>query len=130
MTATLLNGTAAIDTIFTRTKAENRVAFLPYFPIGYPDYATSLDAIEAMAQTGVDGFEIGIPFSDPLADGPVVQAATQIALGNGITVKKCLEAVQKLRERGVTQPMLLMGYINPILAYGIEDFVRDAKAAG
>jgi len=83
-----------------------------------------------MSEAGVDSFEIGIPFSDPLADGPTIQAATQLALENGITVKLCLEAVRELRSRGVHQPMLLMGYLNPLLAYGLESFVRDAKAAG
>lgn len=131
MTETVITGgLAAIEAMFARAKAENRAAFLPYFPIGFPDYQTSLDAIAAMAAEGVDGFEIGMPFSDPLADGPVVQAATQVALENGTTVRKCLEGIKALRERGVTQPMLLMGYINPMLAYGVEAFVRDAKIAG
>ena len=119
-----------IAVMFAQAKAEQRAAFLPYFPIGYPTYAESLDAIAAMAAEGVDGFEIGIPFSDPLADGPVNQAATQIALENGTTVRKCLQAVRELRARGVNQPMLTMGYINPLLAYGVEAFIRDAKAAG
>lgn len=119
-----------IAAIFERASAENRAAFLPYFPIGYPDYATSIEAIIGMAEAGVDGFEIGIPFSDPLADGPVIQAATQKALENGTTVSKCLGAVKELRERGVQQPMLLMGYLNPLLAYGLERFVDDAKTAG
>jgi tryptophan synthase alpha chain len=123
-------GVDAIAEMFARAKAENRAAFLPYFPIGYPDYDLSLDAIQAMANAGIDGFEIGIPFSDPLADGPVIQAATQIALENGTTVKTCLQAIRELRERGVTQPMLAMGYLNPLLAYGIEAFVRNAKSAG
>jgi len=123
-------GLESIAAIFAAAKAENRVAFLPYFPIGYPTYEASLDAVVAMAEVGVDGFEIGIPFSDPLADGPVIQAATQIALENGTTVKTCLDAVRELRERGVHQPMLLMGYLNPLLAYGPEQFVIDAKAAG
>lgn len=123
-------GIEAISAMFTNAKSQNRAAFLPYFPIGYPDYDSSIEAIAGMAECGVDGFEIGIPFSDPLADGPVVQAATQIALENGVTVKKCLEAVSTLRNRGVTQPMLLMGYINPMLSYGIEAFVRDVRAAG
>jgi tryptophan synthase alpha chain len=127
---TALSGIDAIADMFERAKAQKRAAFLPYFPIGYPDYQTSLDAIIAMAGEGVDGFEIGMPFSDPLADGPVNQAATQIALENGTTVKSCLEAVRTLREKGVTQPMMLMGYLNPLLAYGVEAFVRDAKAAG
>ncbi len=123
-------GTEAIAAIFEQAKAQNRAAFLPYFPIGYPTYDESLEAIKGMSDEGVDGFEIGIPFSDPLADGPVIQAATQVALENGITVRKCLEGVRTLRERGVTQPMLLMGYYNPILAYGIEDFVHDVREAG
>lgn len=123
-------GIAAIEAMFETAKKQNRAAFLPYFPIGYPDYETSIEAIAGMAEVGVDGFEIGVPFSDPLADGPVVQAATQIALENGTTVKKCLDAVRTLRARGVTQPMLLMGYVNPILAYGIEAFVHDAWEAG
>lgn len=123
-------GVEAIGEMFERAKAEERAAFLPYFPIGYPDYEHSLDAIWAMSQVGVDGFEIGIPFSDPLADGPVIQAATQVALEQGITVRKCLEGVRSLRDKGVDQPMLMMGYINPLLAYGVEAFVRDAKAAG
>lgn len=130
MTTKTLAGVDAIAAMFEKAKTEGRSAFLPYFPIGYPTHEASLDAIVAMAQLGVDGFEIGIPFSDPLADGPVVQAATQIALENGTTVRKCLEAVRELRARGVTQPMLLMGYLNPMLAYGVEAFVRDAKAAG
>lgn len=123
-------GLDSIAAMFARAKRENRAAFLPYFPIGYPTYAESLEAIEAMANEGVDGFEIGIPFSDPLADGPINQAAMQIALDNGTTVRQCLGGVKELRERGVRQPMLLMGYYNPMMAYGIENFVRDAKAAG
>jgi len=123
-------GVEAIQGMFDRARAEGRAAFLPYFPVGYPDYAESLDAIEAMSKANVDGFEIGIPFSDPLADGPVIQAATQVALEKGMTVRKCLEGVRTLRGRGVRQPMLMMGYINPLLAYGVQAFVRDAKAAG
>lgn len=125
-----LYGTGAIAAMFEKAKQQNRAAFLPYFPIGYPDYDTSIEAIVSMAELDVDGFEIGIPFSDPLADGPVVQAATQIALEKGITVKKCLDGIRTLRARGVTQPMLLMGYVNPILAYGVEGFIHDAYEAG
>ncbi|MAS34592.1 MAG: tryptophan synthase subunit alpha [Anaerolineaceae bacterium] len=125
-----MTGLNAVNNIFDAAKAQGRAAFMPYFPIGYPTYDASLDAIQAMAETGVDGFEIGIPFSDPLADGPTIQAATQVALENGTTVRDCLRAVKELRERGVTQPMLLMGYLNPMIAYGVEQFVCDAKAAG
>jgi tryptophan synthase alpha chain len=123
-------GLDAIAVMFARVGGQGRAAFLPYFPIGFPRYEASLDAITAMAEAGVDGFEIGIPFSDPLADGPTIQAATQIALENGTTVRTCLQAVKELRGRGVRQPMLMMGYVNPLLAYGAEAFVRDAKSAG
>jgi tryptophan synthase alpha chain len=123
-------GLEAIAAMFERAKSQDRPAFLPYFPIGYPDYDSSLEALHAMSQLDVDGFEIGIPFSDPLADGPIIQAATQRALENGVTVRKCLEAVRTLRGRGVHQPMLMMGYVNPMLAYGAERFVQDARAAG
>lgn len=123
-------GLSAIAEMFDTAKSQNRAAFLPYFPIGYPTYDESIAAIQAMADAGVDGFEIGIPFSDPIADGPTIQAATQIALDNGMSVKKCLQAVRTLRENGVTQPMMMMGYANPLVAYGTEQFVRDAKAAG
>ncbi|MCC6612011.1 MAG: tryptophan synthase subunit alpha [Anaerolineae bacterium] len=126
----ITHGLAAIDAMFAQAKAEGRSAFLPYFPIGYPTYDESLAIIESMAAAGVDGFEIGIPFSDPLADGPVVQAATQKALEGGATLHKCLEGVRELRARGVDQPMLLMGYINPFMRYGIDAFVRDAADAG
>lgn len=122
--------TDSLSQMFARAQAENRAAFLPYFPIGFPTYEESLTAIQVMSEAGVDGFEVGIPFSDPLADGPVIQAATQKSLENGTTVRHCLKAVAELRARGVAQPMLLMGYVNPLLAYGAEKFVQDAKSAG
>ncbi len=123
-------GLEHIAAMFARAENENRAAFLPYFPVGYPTYDTSLDVITALAEAGADGFEIGIPFSDPLADGPTIQAATQVALENGVTVARCIDAVRDLRARGVTQPLLLMGYLNPLLAYGPDRFVTDAKTAG
>ena len=125
-----LHGRAAIDAMFARAKAEKRSAFLPYFCIGYPNHDESLRAIEAVADIGVDGFEIGIPFSDPIADGPTIQAATQLALENGTTVGQCLAAVRALRDKGISQPMLMMGYANPLVAYGADRFARDARQAG
>lgn len=125
-----LHGIAALDAMFAQAKAERRAAFLPYFCIGYPDYAESLRAIESVAAAGADGFEIGMPFSDPIADGPTIQAATQIALEQGTTARMCLDAVRTLREKGIAQPMLMMGYANPLVAYGADRFVRDARRAG
>lgn len=108
----------------------NKPIFMPYFPLGYPDIATSVDVIEALAKNGADLIEVGLSFSDPLADGPVIQQATQVALEKGITVRKSIEAVRELRRRGVEIPLILMGYYNPMLAYGLEKFVQDACDAG
>lgn len=109
---------------------KNKPIFMPYFPLGYPDLSTSIDVIEALAKNGADLIEVGLSFSDPLADGPVIQKATQVALEKGVTIKKSLEAVKELRARGVDVPLVLMGYYNPMLAYGLEKFVCDAVEAG
>jgi tryptophan synthase alpha chain len=109
---------------------QGRPAFMPYAVLGYPDRAAGLAAIQTLAEAGADLIELGIPFSDPLADGPTIQAATQQALANGTTVRDCLAMVSELRQQGVDTPALLMGYVNPILAYGLTDFVADAAQAG
>ena len=109
---------------------KSKPIFMPYFPLGYPDLDTSIDVIEALAKHGANLIEVGLSFSDPLADGPVIQHATQIALENGITVRKSLEAVKEIRKRGVDIPLVLMGYYNPMLAYGLEKFVCDAVDVG
>jgi len=109
---------------------KNKPIFMPYFPLGYPDLTTSVDVIEALAKNGADLIEVDLAFSDPLADGPVIQKATQVALEQGITIRKSLAAVKELRSRGVDIPLVLMGYYNPMLAYGLEKFVCDAVEAG
>ncbi len=109
---------------------KNKPIFMPYFPLGYPALDVSVDVIEALAKNGADVVEVGLSFSDPLADGPVIQKATQVALDNGITIPKALAAVTELRKRGVTIPLILMGYYNPMLSYGLARFVKDAQAAG
>ncbi len=129
-TAIQPHGLVAIEQAFAQAKAEKRAAFIPYFPIGYPDYATSLDVIAAFAEAGADIIEIGVPFSDPLADGPTIQAATQIALKNGTTPQLCVKAIADLRQRGIYTPMVLMGYVNPFMAYGYEKLTADAKKFG
>jgi tryptophan synthase alpha chain len=107
-----------------------RPAFMPYSVLGYPTRQDSLAVVKALTEAGADLLELGLPFSDPLADGPTIQAATQTALKNGTTVKACLAMVGDLRRQGVDTPALLMGYFNPILAYGLEQFVADAAQAG
>lgn len=102
--------------------------FVPYFPLGYPTIETSIDVIEALANNGADIVEIGMSFSDPLADGPVIQQATQVALSNGVTIEKTLQAVATLRQRGVSIPLVLMGYYNPLLAFGLKRFIDRIRA--
>ncbi len=109
---------------------KNKPIFMPYFPVGYPNLDTSINVLEALAKNGADLIEVGLSFSDPLADGPIIQQATQTALERGVTTKQALAAVSELRKRGVTIPLVLMGYYNPMLAYGLEKFVRDAAEAG
>ena len=113
-----------------QTAFQTTPIFMPYFPVGYPDIATSIDILEALATNGADLIEVGMSFSDPLADGPVIQKATQTALEQGVTSKDVLTAGAELRKRGVDIPLILMGYYNPILAYGLEKFVHDATSAG
>ncbi len=102
---------------------------MPYFTLGYPDPETSLDVIEAIAPFS-DLIELGVPFSDPIADGPTIQRSTQQAIEAGITTTVCLEMVRELRSRDVRVPLLLMGYYNPILAYGEERYIIDLADAG
>ncbi len=122
-------GTERITAAFSQAHTEQTAALMPYFTLGYPDAATSLDIIEAIAPYS-DLLELGVPFSDPLADGPTVQHSTQVSLENGTTTAGCLEMVRELRRRGVQTPIMLMGYVNPILAYGEASYVRDAAEAG
>jgi tryptophan synthase alpha chain len=125
-----LAGLARISAAFSGARANGRTAALmPYFTLGYPDRETSLEIITAIAPHS-DLLELGVPFSDPLADGPTIQHSTQVALERGATLAGCLEMVSELRQRGVRAPMTLFGYYNPFLAYGLEKLARDARAVG
>ena len=123
------NGRMQIAGAFQKALISNKAALMPYFTLGYPNQDLSLDIIEAIAPYS-DLLELGVPFSDPLADGPTIQHSTQVSLENGTTVSACLKMVQELRRRGVETPACLMGYYNPIIAYGLENFVAAAKDAG
>jgi tryptophan synthase alpha chain len=113
-----------------RSFRASRTAFMPYAVLGYPTVDASLDVTQTLAEAGADLLELGVPFSDPLADGPVIQAATQRALENGVTLAQCIALTAELRSRGVQTPVLLMGYVNPILSYGTGRFVADSARAG
>ena len=122
-------GIERVRNAFQQAQQTQTAALMPYFTLGYPDHGTALEAIEAVAQHS-DLLELGVPFSDPVADGPTIQRSTQRSLEAGTSVATCLEGLATLRSRGVNAPVMLMGYYNPILAYGSEQYVRDARDAG
>jgi tryptophan synthase alpha chain len=119
-----------IERRFAQLKQEGRAGLVIYLMAGDPDPDTSLALFEGVAEAGADLIEIGMPFSDPMADGPSIQAAGLRALKAGATLRSTLAMVRRLRERDADTPFVLMGYYNPIYRYGAEAFAKDAVAAG
>lgn len=122
--------TTRIDTRFAELAKHGRSAFVTFLMAGDPDPATSLEIIKALPKAGADVIEIGMPFTDPMADGPSIQAAGLRALKAGMTLKKTLELVRGFRKDDNATPIVLMGYYNPIYIYGVDKFLVDAKSAG
>jgi tryptophan synthase alpha chain len=122
--------TTRIDARFAELAKQGRSAFVTFLMAGDPDPKTSLDIIKALPKAGADIIEIGMPFTDPMADGPSIQAAGLRALKAGMTLKKTLEMVRGFRKDDDTTPLVLMGYYNPIYIYGVDKFLADAKTAG
>lgn len=122
--------TTRIDTRFAELAKQGRSAFVTFLMAGDPDPATSLEIIKALPKSGADVIEIGMPFTDPMADGPSIQAAGLRALKAGMTLKKTLELVRGFRKDDNATPIVLMGYYNPIYIYGVDKFLVDAKSAG
>jgi tryptophan synthase alpha chain len=122
--------TGRIDRRFAALNKQGRAALVTFTMAGDPDYATSLAILKALPKAGADVIELGMPFTDPMADGPVIQAAGLRALYAGQDMKKTLAAVRDFRAGDDATPIVLMGYYNPIYIYGVERFLADAKAAG
>jgi tryptophan synthase alpha chain len=122
--------TTRMDARFAQLKQQGRSAFVTFVMAGDPDPETSLAVIKALPQAGADIIEIGMPFTDPMADGPSIQAAGLRALKAGMTLRKTLSLVRSFRESDDATPLVLMGYYNPIYIYGVDKFLVDAKAAG
>jgi len=122
--------TTRIDARFTALKKEGRAALVTFTMAGDPDYETSVAVLKALPKAGADVIELGMPFTDPMADGPAIQAAGLRALHAGQNMIKTLAAVCEFREGDSATPLVLMGYYNPIYVYGVERFLADAKAAG
>lgn len=115
---------------FAALKEQNRAALVTFVTAGDPDYATSLEILKGLPGAGADVIELGMPFTDPMADGPAIQLANIRALGNGQNMDKTLQMVREFRATEQDTPLVLMGYYNPIYIYGVERFVKDAKEAG
>jgi tryptophan synthase alpha chain len=122
--------TTRIDARFAELKSQGRSAFVTFLMAGDPDIETSLAIIKALPKAGADIIEIGMPFTDPMADGPAIQAGGLRALKAGMTLKKTLALVRDFRTGDATTPIVLMGYYNPIYIYGVDKFLADAKSAG
>src|SRR5437588_7561759 len=122
--------TTRIDARFAELRREGRAALVTFLMAGDPDPKTSLDIVKALPKAGADIIEIGMPFTDPMADGPSSQAAGLRALKAGMTLKKTLEMVRGFRKDDNATPLVLMGYYHPIYIYGVDKFLADAKAAG
>ena len=122
--------TARMDKRFADLKAEGRPALITYFMGGDPDFETSLAIMKALPAAGADVIELGMPFSDPMADGPAIQLAGQRALAGGQTLEKTIDMARRFRETDDATPIVMMGYYNPIYVYGVERFVETALAAG
>jgi len=119
-----------IDSRFEALALEGRTALIPFITSGDPDPAWTVAIMQALAAAGADLLELGVPFSDPAADGPVIQAASERAISRGVSLKRVLEIVTEFRQQDNTTPVVLMGYLNPIERYGHADFARDAAKAG
>ena len=119
-----------IDATFAALKKADKKAFVAYVMAGDPDYDRSLEIVRGLPAAGVDIIELGVPFTDPMADGPTIQLAGQRALGGGMTLAKTLQLATEFRKTDDTTPIVLMGYYNPIYARGVDRFLTDAQAAG
>ena len=121
--------TSRVAEAIRAAKSERRGALVGYLPVGFPDLDTSVDAAIAMARSGADVLELGVPYSDPVMDGAVIQEATQTALASGFRLSDVFEAVRRIRA-AVDTPILIMTYWNPVLQYGVDRFARELAAAG
>lgn len=119
-----------IQATFARLQAQGRKALIPFITAGEPDPALTVPLMHALVESGVDIIELGVPFSDPMADGPTIQRASERALAKGVTLRKVLAMVAEFRSRDTETPVVLMGYANPVEAMGVEVFAERAQAAG
>ena len=119
-----------IEAAFAQLRSQGRTGIAAFLTVGYPDRGSTMPLLRAMVEGGLDFIELGVPFSDPLADGATIQKASHKALENDITLRDCLDVCSEARDQFPLIPILFMGYYNPVLSYGIERFAADAERAG
>jgi len=119
-----------IDETFREAKDSGKIILAPFITVGFPNVAKSEAIASAVLKAGADLIELGVPFSDPLAEGPTIQKTSFLALQQGVTVQTCLDVVKRLRKQGLESPMILMGYFNPYLHFGLARFAKDASISG
>lgn len=122
-------GPRRIDKLFRRMKKEERCGLVAYVTCGYPRLGSTVDIVRALEEAGADAIELGVPFSDPIADGPVIQGSSQAALDQGTTLEDCLQIAQLIRAESEI-PLILFSYLNPLMSYGSERLAKRAKKAG
>jgi tryptophan synthase alpha chain len=119
-----------LDGVMRRLRERGRTGVIPYVTVGFPTLDDTMRIVPALERAGADVIELGVPYSDPLAEGPTIQAASYRALEAGMDTRGCIETVRQLRKAGVSVPLIFMGYYNPILTYGIEAYAKDCAEAG
>lgn len=119
-----------LEETFNRLRAEGRTALIPFVTVGHPSVEATLEVVRELVAAGADVVELGVPFSDPLAEGPTIQKSSQHALALGVSAATCIETAARLRAGGVSVPLVLMGYYNPLLAHGLDRYCADAAEAG
>ena len=116
--------------MFASVRERERPGLIVFLTAGYPDMETTMELVPALVEAGADAVEIGVPFSDPLAEGPTIQRSSFLALQNGVTTADCLRAVEGLRDRVGDAPLILMGYYNPVYSYGVSSFAAECQRVG
>lgn len=119
-----------IRAAFEKAESEERIALVPYVTVGFPELALTTEIVRSIVEAGADVVELGVPFSDPLAEGPTIQASSHQALKNGVTPETCIEVVEDIRTAGIDVPIVFMGYYNNILSFGLDEYCTSASAAG
>jgi len=119
-----------LNTRLTQTLNTTRTGVIPFVTIGFPSLKDTLEIVRSIENAGADAIELGIPFCDPVADGPTIQYANYQALSQGITTATCIDLVRQIRSEGIEIPIIFMGYFNPILSYGLESYAQDCSSAG